>query len=87
MVVVDLGQSRWRIVEKKQKSPTSFAILVVLHGQPPFDGRMLSLPPIWLIDADLHRFLEVLKEFGRRMFLTMVLRRHLDGAMVSFWSF
>jgi hypothetical protein len=87
MVGVDLAQSCWRAVEKKQKNPAIFANSFMLRGQPAFDWRMSFLPPIWLIVVVPHRLLEVLKVFWRRIFLIMVLRRHSDGATVSFWSF
>ena len=53
MMMVDLLLRRQRTVGKNPKNPAIFAISVMLHRQPPFDGRMFDLPPIWLIVAVL----------------------------------
>ena len=71
MVVMDLVQSLWRFVEKKQKNLAIFAHFVMLHCHPPLDGRTLDLPPIRLIVAVLHRILAVLKVFWRRIYVVV----------------
>ena len=87
MMSVDFAISLLRVVEKKQKNPAIFAISVMLRGQPAFDGRMSFLPPIRFIVAIRHRSLVVLKVFGRKIFVVVVLWQRSENAMVSFWSF
>ena len=64
VVLVGVPKRLRMIVKKNQKNPSIFVNLVMLRRQPAFDGNLLPLLPIWLIDASIYRMWKVLKLFG-----------------------
>ena len=70
-------------VEKNQKNPSIFALSTVFRRRLSFDGHVLALPPIWLIDAFLFRMLEVLNVFGRRICLVGMARSGQGETLVD----